>query len=217
MFLQVYCILRVSVIPCSYTILCISMFHAAPPPWNTERMSYGLDKDRTTFFCIGRMLKTHEHERVIWIHTNDNRDVHKSIMDNRSMLEYCQRMNVLYIPGYPPHVSPSGLNKPSEGTDTLQIQVTLSRHASSLQAPKPLDMRGLMRKLRMWKGTGLHMNLNVSSMKMSLREMLSMIPGATSNLVRAAATLHPDQVCIEKDVAGDDNKTFVLVILSHIF
>eukprot|EP00798_Chlamydomonas_sp_ICE-L_P014878 gene14878-20933_t len=175
-------------------------------------MSYGLDKDRTTFFCIGRMLKTHEHERVIWIHTNDNSDVHKSIMDNRSMLEYCQRMNVLYIPGYPPHVSPSGLNKPSEGTDTQQIQVTLSRHASSLQAPKPLDMRGLMRKLRLWKGTGLHMNLNVSSMKMSLRELLSMIPGATSNLVRNAATLHPDQVCIEKDVAEQSEVIKSLVL-----
>ena len=69
----------------------------------------------------------------------------------------------------------------------------------------------------MWKGSGLHMNLNVSSMKMSLRQLLSMIPGATSNLVRKAAALHPDQVCIEKNVDGDDNKTIVLVILSHIF
>jgi len=61
------------------------------------------------------------------------------------------------------------------------------------------------------------MNLNVSSMKMSLRQLLSMIPGATANLVRKAAALHPDQVCIENNVDGDDNKTIVLVILSHIF
>eukprot|EP00798_Chlamydomonas_sp_ICE-L_P030990 gene30990-7098_t len=173
---------------------------SAPPPRNTERMSYGLDTTTTKtylFYCIGRMLKTHEHEEVIWIHTNVNSDVHQLIMDNLHMLEYCQRMNVLYVQGYPPHVSPSGLNTPSEGTDNQQI---LSTPASSSQAPKPIDMRGLLRKFRMWKGSGLHMNLNVSSMKMSLRQLLSMIPGATANVVRKAAALHPDQACIEDNV-----------------
>eukprot|EP00798_Chlamydomonas_sp_ICE-L_P031003 gene31003-7108_t len=81
--------------------------------------------------------------------------------------------------------------KVTSGTDNQQI---LSTPASSSQAPKPIDMRGLLRKFRMWKGSGLHMNLNVSSMKMSLRQLLSMIPGATANLMRKAAALHPDQV-----------------------
>jgi hypothetical protein len=171
------------------------------------------------FFIIGPPSQG-KPEKVIWTRINRNDVVHETIMTSPRLVEYCQRMNMRYIPTYPRHPNHGTVERP---TSTPKLTPKPKPTPTPKPTPKPkvpgpktIDVRAFMRAIRQWRGTRMHVWLNVSNLKIPMNRLLAMIPGATFTVVRKAATLYPDKVRIVGD-AGEGDDPIVLIMLCNVF